>query len=317
MAQMWCCDPIQPAQALYLFLTGLLGRFGQGLMITFPRIIYLVAALIVSLALVQVVKLGWVRLRALRTATEPTRSEAVDLIARWSLPAITVLSVASGILFYAVTVAPGLPGRYMFPAFPSLALLLAAGLLAWFRPRWQMLAALVIVTLNLSLALYALFGLLRPTYGAPRTPPETELRSAVPLDAEIGGTARVLGYKLNTTSIKPGQEVIVTVYWLPESQTDVPYTVFVHLFEPTVGSITQRDTYPGIGNWATTVWDLGRPFVDTYRLDIPADAPAVDHAQILLGLYDEKTMQRLPVTGANAGPTEDAWVEFGNIQVRP
>jgi hypothetical protein len=324
MMELFCCDPIKPSQAVYLFLTGLLGRFGQGLMITFPRLIYLAAAIIVILAFVQIVKVGWDRLRVLQTAAGEARSETITSLARWFIPGVTGVSVALGILFYAVTVVPGLPGRYMFPAFPSLALLLSAGLLAWFRPsrstpvgRWQPLAAVALITCNLSLALYALFGLLWPTYAAPRTPSVAEIRKAHPLDAEIGSTARLLGYKLNTDSIQAGQPLVITVYWLPQSITEVPYTVFIHLFDPTVGSITQQDTYPGIGNWATTVWDTGRPFVDTYRLDIPADAPAVDHAQILIGLYDEKTMQRLPVTGANAGSTEEAWVAFGNIQVHP
>jgi len=153
MAEMFCCDPINPSQALYLFLTGLLGRFGQGLMITFPRIIYLAAALLVSLAFVQIAKSGRDRLRILRTATEAARSETREFLARWFLPSATGLGVALGILFYAVTVVPGLPGRYMFPAFPSLALLLSAGLLAWFRPVWRWPASIVLVTLNLSLAL--------------------------------------------------------------------------------------------------------------------------------------------------------------------
>jgi hypothetical protein len=43
----------------------------------------------------------------------------------------------------------------------------------------------------------------------------------------------------------------------------------------------------------------------------------VSGAKILLGLYDQGTMQRLPVTGANAGTSGEAWVEFGNIQVQP
>jgi hypothetical protein len=36
----------------------------------------------------------------------------------------------------------------------------------------------------------------------------------------------------------------------------------------------------------------------------------------LLGLYDETTGERLPVTGANAGPIEDRWVEFGEVAVK-
>src|SRR4029077_6593513 len=42
--QMWCCAPIPPLLALKLFLTGLLGRFGNGLMITYPYAIYWLAA---------------------------------------------------------------------------------------------------------------------------------------------------------------------------------------------------------------------------------------------------------------------------------
>ena len=114
-----------------------------------------------------------------------------------------------------------------------------------------------------------------------------------------------------------GRTSAVTAYWQPLTTTAVPYTVFVHLYEPSVGSITQLDTYPGLGTWATTVWTPGRVFVDTYRLTLPADAPPVDDAQILLGLYNGETMQRLPVTGRNAGPPEDAWVEFGKVRIGP
>ena len=45
------------------------------------------------------------------------------------------------------------------------------------------------------------------------------------------------------------------------------------------------------------------------------DLPATP-AYILLGLYDEASGQRLPVTGAHAGPVEERWVEFGDVEVR-
>jgi hypothetical protein len=218
-------------------------------------------------------------------------------------------------------------------------LLLAAGLLFWFRPLsgsrqgWPLSgnrdfpygksgcpyagAALVVLALELGVTLYGMFGLLWPTYAMPRSPSPTELSQMTPLDAEVGSTARVLGYRLSQDVVKPGEPLDVTIYWQPETRTDVPYTVFVHLYDPGVGSLAQRDTYPGLGTYATTVWDPGRPFVDTYRLRLPVDAPPVSHGMILLGLYDETTMQRLPVTGANAGPAEEAWVEFGDLQIQP
>lgn len=57
-------------------------------------------------------------------------------------------------------------------------------------------------------------------------------------------------------------------------------------------------------------------FVDTYRLYLPSGLPATQ-AVILLGLYDEATGERLPVTGADAGPAENRWVEFGRVKVEP
>ena len=57
--------------------------------------------------------------------------------------------------------------------------------------------------------------------------------------------------------------------------------------------------------------------MDTYYLHLPADAPAADNAQVLIGLYDEASGQRLPATGADAGPPGTDWIEFGDIPIRP
>jgi hypothetical protein len=327
VAEMWCCDSIPRWQALSLFLTGLLGRFGQGLMITYPRGVYVVAALMALFALCGLAMSLFVNLsgrnlfptNAGRPQGSPQRVRLSPEFEVGSLHAVTGVGVAAALLFYAATVAPGLPGRYMFPAFPSLALLLAAGLRAWFRARWHswIWIAGAVVALNLGAALYALLGMVTPTYAMPRSPTQAELRQMTPLDAEIGGAAHVLGYRLSAETVRAGETLVVTVYWQVEARTEIPYTIFIHLYTPSVGSITQRDTYPGSGNYATTVWDAGRIFVDTYRLHLPPDAPPVNGAEILLGLYDEKTMQRLPVVGADAGTAEEAWVEFGSIQVKP
>lgn len=306
VAAMWCCDPVRPLQTLYPFFSGALGRLGQGLMITFPWPIYAAAGILVAIALAGLLRLGWSQRRARVTETLPL----------WGLHVLTVLGVGGALVFYAASVAPGLPGRYLFPAYPSLAILLAAGFGAWLPARWRGWCAGLLVGLNVSVALYGLFGLLWPTYAIPRTPTAAELQTMTPLDAEIGGTARLLGYRLDKMQVRGGDVLTVSVYWLPESRTDVPYTVFVHLLSSEAGSLTQRDTYPGQGNWATTVWDVGRPFVDVYRLHIPADAPTVS-AQIVIGLYDGQTGARLPVTGTEAGSAEDSWAQFGAIEVKP
>ena len=313
IAALWTYGPIMPLNvALYLVGTGMVGRFGQGLMIDFPNPVYLAAGALALLAVI-----GLLRAAALYLRSAPVRRWLTPDFVLWSLQPITIVSVSVSLTIYVLKYIHGVHGRYMFTAFPSIALLLAAGLLHGFRPRWQATVTGLILALTLGLALYGLFGLLLPTYAIPRSPSETELNQMLPLDADIGDTARVLGYTLSASSVRPGEELAVTIYWRIESRTDVPYAVFLHLYESGVGSITQLDTYPGLGNYATTVWDPGRMFADIYRLRVPPDAPSVGDARLVLGLYDEQTGQRLPVTGANAGSPEDAWVEFGNIQVQP
>jgi hypothetical protein len=309
VAQMWCCDPIQPWPALRLFLTGLLGRFGQGLMITYPNPIYYAAAVVGLFALA-----GWlVALAARRRApSESTRPEAL----LWGLHLGMVLVVCGSLVLYAAWVAPGLPGRYLFPAFPSLAVLIAGGWLAWFPPRWRTAGALALAGLTLAATLYALWGLLIPTYAPPPTASAATLSRATPLDANIGDTAQVLGYTLASSTVQPGGILQVTIYWQPLSRTDVPYTVFLQLYDPSQGVIAQIDSFPGLGNYATTVWDVGRPIVDVYRLKIPPDAPAAQ-AELVFGLYNGNDGVRLPVTGADAGPADLAWVQFGHIMVTP
>ena len=313
IAALWTYGPIMPLNvALYLVGTGMVGRFGQGLMIDFPNPVYLAAGALALLAVI-----GLLRAAALYLRSAPVRRWLTPDFVLWSLQPITIVAVSVSLTIYVLKYIHGVHGRYMFTAFPSIALLLAAGLLHGFRPRWQATVTGLILALTLGLALYGLFGLLLPTYAIPRSPSQTELNLMLPLDADIGDTARVLGYTLSASSVRPGEELTVTIYWRIESRTDVPYAVFLHLYESSVGSITQLDTYPGLGNYATPVWDPGRTFADTYRLHVPADAPSVKGAKLVLGLYDEQTGQRLPVTGANAGLPEEAWVEFGNFQVQP
>jgi hypothetical protein len=311
VAALWSNQPIMPMeQVINLLLTGMVGRFGFGLIIQYADWIYQLCYLLAVLALLGLLRLAWDRWRARRELN-------LESATLWVVHAATVLAVTAGLIYYIVFFIRGGHGRYMFTAYPSLAVLLAAGGLAWFRPRRHWPVALVGGGLSLALSVYGLGALIIPTYALPPTPTQTELDRLTPVDADIGDTARVLGYSLSADTVRPGQELDVTVCWQVLSQTDVPYTIFLHLYDLAAGPVAQVDTYPGQGNYPTTTWDVGRTFVETYHLHVPPNAPAVPQAQILVGLYDAASLQRLPVTGRDAGPAQDAWVQFGRLQVQP
>ena len=143
VAALWSDQPIMPAdQVMHLLLTGMVGRFGFGLIIEYSDAIYQAYWAITILAM-----LGWVRpvVSAWRTwwATRGkwearVRAWLTDDIALWLIQAATVAGVAAGLAVYIIWFIRGGHGRYMFTAYPSLAILLAAGGLALFPKRlWR------------------------------------------------------------------------------------------------------------------------------------------------------------------------------------
>jgi hypothetical protein len=225
--------------------------------------------------------------------------------------------VIAAIIYYALTYWNAWSGRLLFPAYPAFALFLAAGALAWARSaRGRALVTGGAWAAGAALAVYGVAGLILPRYGVPREPAAFELNAMTPLEAQLGDVARVLGYRVSSAAVRPGAPLDVTIYWQPLTVTAVPYSVFLHVFDPAVGSLAQRDTYPGLGNWATTLWLPGRVFADTYRLYLPPETPATSGAYFLLGLYDEATGERLPPTGPAADPAE-RWLAFGAVTIAP
>lgn len=287
------------------------GLYGCGpvgpLSLCLPRPIYLTAA---ALALVGLLGLA----AALRQARPAPRQALLQL---WLMHALTALATTGAVLVYALSYQNTWGGRFFFPAFLSLAVLLAAGWLAWCRRAGQCRSrvAAALVLLNLGVGVYALVGQVLPRYGPSPTATPLALSRAAPLEARLGEAAEVVGYRLDRQTVGAGEVLAVTVYWRPLAATPIPYTVFIHVFSPAHGSLAQRDTYPGLGVYPTTGWKPGRVFADTYRLKLLENATAPDEAYIVLGLYDEATGERLPAHGADAVP-EESWVAFGHVTVR-
>jgi hypothetical protein len=119
-----------------------------------------------------------------------------------------------------------------------------------------------------------------------------------------------LGYDLETTSVEPGGQVALTLYWRALAPTERPYSVFVHLLGEGDVPIAQRDTYPGLGLLSTTRLEPGSAWADRTIIRVPRTAYAPDVAQVAVGLYNYADGTRLP---ANGGADH---VRFGRIEVQ-
>lgn len=141
--------------------------------------------------------------------------------------------------------------------------------------------------------------------------------------ASFGGAIGLIGYDFGKESnpdqpgsklmFKAGEAVNLVLYWKAERSIPKDYTVFVHLLDASGEIVTQRDTQPLNGTSRTSQWKPGDFVVDSAPLALPVDAAPGEY-RLEIGLYDQKTMERLRVT-AKDGKADDK-VILGPIEVR-
>jgi hypothetical protein len=101
--------------------------------------------------------------------------------------------------------------------------------------------------------------------------------------------------KLKTQNSKlKTQNLKLTLYWRSESPLPLDYTTFVHLRNEAGENVAQKDQPPLNGAYPTSLWDSGEIIADEIIIPLPDDLPEGMY-QIVIGLYDFKTGQRLTV----------------------
>jgi hypothetical protein len=208
---------------------------------------------------------------------------------------------------------PATQGRLLFPALAALAILWAAGWIAWVpRPAaratrpWFVLPALAMFVL----AVWVPWGVIRPAYTRPVSV------AALPPSAQRLGTifddkVNLLGYENKVAAVQPGETLPLTLYWRGERPLETDYIVFIHLVDKNNLIIAQRDVFHGPGVYPTSQWEVGEQFSDTYILRLPNTAFAPAQAHFKVGLYDSTTGARLST------PTDTDSVQFGVIEIQP
>jgi len=107
----------------------------------------------------------------------------------------------------------------------------------------------------------------------------------------------------------------VALYWRCRAPMDASYMTFVHLLD-SAGVVRGRDEgIPCDGSCPTYSWVPGEILVDRYDIILPADAPPGQY-HLVVGMYDARTGQRLPVTDAQGTSLGDQ-ILVGPIEVVP
>ncbi len=114
------------------------------------------------------------------------------------------------------------------------------------------------------------------------------------LEAILGEEIKLLGYDLSPEVVKPGEALLLTLYWQALGKMERSYTVFVHLLDARNQIWGQKDTIPGGGAMPTTGWVEGEVITDRYEVMIMPEALAGRYL-LECGIYLAETGERLPV----------------------
>jgi hypothetical protein len=131
----------------------------------------------------------------------------------------------------------------------------------------------------------------------------------------FGARIELLGTDLIIKRFDPGDVVPLTLFWQAREPVGENFKVFVHLLNASGQLTAQRDSEPVGGLRPTSTWGVGELVIDRYGVLLPDDLPAGEY-QLIVGLYDPVTGNRLPVT-AHAGAPPDDFLLVGAVYVGP
>jgi hypothetical protein len=134
-----------------------------------------------------------------------------------------------------------------------------------------------------------------------------------PASFNFGDKLLLRGYDVPQSPAHPGDLLPVTVYWESLAPMEIRYRGFVHLVGPDGARWGQHDDDPAC-RLLTTEMRSGQHSSRQFRLPVDPATPPGNY-QIVVGLYDPATSQRLPIWDNLAGQSPGDSVVLGQLTI--
>lgn len=191
---------------------------------------------------------------------------------------------------------PVLRGRYALPTISGVSVLLALGVVQLTPRRMARLPILVAGSAMLVLGLVSPFLFIAPAYARPPIiSMEQASLVANRLELDFGGKIELLGYELGVERGTVGDFVPVTLYWRCLAEMPQNYTVGLTILGPDGEPYGQTATFPGHGNYPTSLWREGEIIKDMYNVRVGPGFPAPSWARFYVALYIYPQGEYLPL----------------------
>jgi hypothetical protein len=189
----------------------------------------------------------------------------------------------------------GAQGRYLFPAIPAISILILLGLNQFVPQRYSGVLVGVVGGALFLLALICPFLYIAPAYAKPPIIAVEDIPTeAHRLDINLDDKMRLLACQLDKGAVRRGDPLSVTLYWQPLAEMEHDYNVFIHILGRDEQVITQEDTYPGMGSYPTSLWQVRGVIKDTYGMYVLPESKAPSRFRVEVGVYDRSTGEALP-----------------------
>lgn len=119
-------------------------------------------------------------------------------------------------------------------------------------------------------------------------------------EANFGGVAELLGYKLLGDTYVPGESLSLTLFWRLRQSTEIDYTAGVYIIQTDgadVSVLAQEDHRPVTWYRYFSEWHVGEIVGDSHVITLPGDLQPGTY-EIWLTLYELTTLERLVVDEA-------------------
>jgi len=110
-----------------------------------------------------------------------------------------------------------------------------------------------------------------------------------PRNLLLGEALELIGYDQEPHSLRPGEELRVTLYWRPRRSLESVYSSYLHLVNKEGQAIAQSDHQPGGVYYPTSLWKEGESIRDEHTLTIPSTA-SLGSYRLLAGIYAQEPL---------------------------
>jgi len=211
-----------------------------------------------------------------------------------------------------------MPGRYILPAISAVSVLLGVGLTGPLPARVARTLMAVVAAIMFVFALLVPFRYILPAYAEPPMLSAADLQAIQnPLGVNFDNKAELLGYDVGKGRVRAGEAIAITLYWHCLSRMEHNYTLSVQVLGPDYHSYGRVNLYPGRGNFATSLWQVGDTFSETYWIPVAPNVPAPVMGRVKVALFiDDPNQEHLPVLDLQ-GQVADHSAIFGGIKIMP